>query len=45
MANIVWHKKLRLHLDLDLDDLGPEEHQDLWGMVYRTDKMYADRNV
>ncbi|MGW3036446.1 hypothetical protein ACWDCB_35195 [Streptomyces sp. NPDC001178] len=45
MANIVWHKKLRMHLDLNLDDLGHEEHPDLWDMVYRMDKMYADRNV
>ncbi|WP_280910422.1 hypothetical protein [Streptomyces sp. SAI-208] len=30
---------------LNPDDLGHEEHPDLWDMVYRMDKMYADRNV
>ncbi|WP_254402230.1 hypothetical protein [Streptomyces sp. AC555_RSS877] len=45
MANIVWHTKLRIYLDLTKDDLGHPEHPDLWEMVYRMDRMYADRNV
>jgi hypothetical protein len=45
VANIVWHTKLRIHLDLTLDDLGHEEHEGLWGMVYGMDRMYAARAV
>ncbi|MEU0786898.1 hypothetical protein ABZ341_35690 [Streptomyces sp. NPDC006173] len=45
MANIVWHTKLRIHLDLTLDDLGHEEHEGLWDMVYGMDRMYAARAV
>ncbi|MFF4361070.1 hypothetical protein [Streptomyces sp. NPDC001604] len=45
MANIVWHTKLRIHLDLNKDDLGHEEHPGLWDMIYRMDKMYAARGV
>ncbi|MGV4985777.1 hypothetical protein ACVB8X_06945 [Streptomyces sp. NRAIS4] len=45
MANIVWHKKLRIHLDLSREDLGHPEYPDLWDMVYRMDRMYAARGV
>lgn len=45
MANIVWHTKLRIHLDLNKDDLGHEEHPGLWDMIYRMDRMYAARGV
>ncbi|MFE6178833.1 hypothetical protein [Streptomyces sp. NPDC056464] len=45
MANIVWHTKLRIHLDLNLDDLGHAEYPGLWDMVYDMDKLYAARDV
>ncbi|MFF3312946.1 hypothetical protein [Streptomyces sp. NPDC002952] len=45
MANIVWHAKLRIHLDLTLEDLGHEEYPGLWDMVYGIDRMYAARDV
>ncbi|MFF8866265.1 hypothetical protein ACF08B_29915 [Streptomyces sp. NPDC015139] len=45
MANIVWHAKFRIYLDLTQDDLGHEEHEGLWDMVYGMDRMYAAREV
>jgi hypothetical protein len=45
LANIVWHTKLRIHLDLSQDDLGHAEHPGLWDMVYGMDRMYASRAV
>ncbi|MET9760990.1 hypothetical protein ABZ016_18285 [Streptomyces sp. NPDC006372] len=45
MANIVWHTKLRIFLDLTRDDLGHSEFPDLWETVYRTDRLYAARGV
>ncbi|MFH9016692.1 hypothetical protein ACH4C6_36180 [Streptomyces sp. NPDC017943] len=45
MANIVWHTKLRIYLDLTRDDLGHPEFSDLWETVYRTDRFYAARDV
>jgi hypothetical protein len=45
VANIVWHTKFRIYLDLTQNDLGHPEFPDLWETVYRTDRMYAARNV
>ncbi|MEU0646075.1 hypothetical protein [Streptomyces umbrinus] len=45
MANVVWHTKLRIYLDLLKDDLDHPEYEDLWDMVYGMDKMLAARNV
>jgi hypothetical protein len=45
VANIVWHTKLRIHLDLTQDDLGHAEHPGLWDMIYGMDRMYAARGV
>ncbi|MFF9378850.1 hypothetical protein ACF1BB_30555 [Streptomyces griseoluteus] len=45
MANVVWHRKLRIYLDLTRADLGHEEYEDLWGTVYGMDRMYAARDV
>ncbi|MER5312947.1 hypothetical protein ABT034_34825 [Streptomyces sp. NPDC002773] len=45
MANIVWHEKLRIELDLTQDDLGWEGRPGLWELLYQTDRLYADRNV
>ncbi|WP_333773364.1 hypothetical protein, partial [Streptomyces sp. IBSBF 3136] len=45
MANIVWHRKLRIYLDLTRADLGHEEYEDLWGTVYAMDRMYSARGV
>ncbi|MDW6066407.1 hypothetical protein SAZ11_62465 [Streptomyces sp. FXJ1.4098] len=45
MANIVWHTKFRIHLDLTRDDLGHPEFPDLWETIYRMDRMYAARGV
>ncbi|MFG3016773.1 hypothetical protein ACGFZB_41240 [Streptomyces cinerochromogenes] len=45
MANIVWHRKLRIYLDLTRADLGHEEYEDLLGTVYTMDRMYSARDV
>jgi hypothetical protein len=45
VANIVWHTKLRIYLDLTRDDLGHGEHPGLWDMIYRMDRLYAARDV
>ncbi|MER5399813.1 hypothetical protein [Streptomyces sp. NPDC002599] len=45
MANIAWHKKLRLHLDLNKDDLGHEELAGLWDTIYDMDRLHAARDV
>ncbi|MGP4092344.1 hypothetical protein, partial [Streptomyces sp. KR55] len=45
MANIVWHTKLRISLDLTKDDLGHEGYEGLWDTVYTMDRMYAARGV
>jgi hypothetical protein len=45
VANIVWHTKLRIYLDLTRDDLGHPEFPGLWETVYRTDRLYAARGV
>ncbi|MFF3015446.1 hypothetical protein [Streptomyces sp. NPDC057939] len=45
MANIVWHTKLRMLLDLKQENLGQDTIDDLWGHLYRTDRILAQRNV
>ncbi|MEV8347103.1 hypothetical protein [Streptomyces niveus] len=45
MANIVWHEKWMIELDLTRDDLGHESKPGLWELLYRTDRMDADRGV
>ncbi|WP_326615298.1 hypothetical protein OG949_41105 (plasmid) [Streptomyces scopuliridis] len=45
MANVVWHEKLRIHLDLTRDDLDHPELPDLWNTIYATDRLYAVRSV
>lgn len=45
MANVVWHEKLRIELDLTRDDLGWESRPGLWELLYQTDRLYADRDV
>lgn len=45
MANIVWHEKLRIELDLTREDLGWESRPGLWELLYQTDRLYADRSV
>lgn len=45
MANIVWHEKLRMYLDLKLDDLGHEGMPSLWDTLYSNDRLLASRNV
>lgn len=45
MANIVWHTKLRISLDLAKDDLGHPEYDGRWEMVYSMDRLYASRSV
>ncbi|MFD3780750.1 hypothetical protein [Streptomyces sp. NPDC058612] len=44
MANIVWHTKLKLRLDLKQDDLG-QSIEGLWDLLYDTDRLQASRNV
>ncbi|MFF7889402.1 hypothetical protein ACH40F_52630 [Streptomyces sp. NPDC020794] len=41
MANVVWHAKLRIFLDLTKDDLDHPEYEDLWSTVYAMDRMPA----
>ncbi|MEU3516736.1 hypothetical protein ABZ770_15815 [Streptomyces sp. NPDC006654] len=45
MANIVWHTKFQILLDLTKDDLDHPELPDLWETIYRTDRFYGQRNV
>ncbi|MEU4655023.1 hypothetical protein AB0G32_13985 [Streptomyces sp. NPDC023723] len=45
MANAVWHKKLRILLDLTRDDLDHPELPDLWETVYKTDRFYGRLGV
>lgn len=45
MANIVWHTKLGIHLDLTQDDLGHPALSHLWDTIYATDRLYAARNI
>lgn len=45
MANVVWHKKLRILLDLTRDDLDHPELPDLWDTVYKTDRFYGRLGV
>ncbi|MFD8421052.1 hypothetical protein [Streptomyces sp. NPDC059466] len=45
MANVVWHAKLRIFLDLTKDDLDHPEYEDLWSTVYAMDRMLAARGV
>ncbi|MEU3774281.1 hypothetical protein AB0F11_13955 [Streptomyces sp. NPDC032472] len=44
MANIVWHTKLKMRLDLTQNDLG-QGIEGLWDLIYDTDRLYASRNV
>ncbi|MEU6949515.1 hypothetical protein ABZ957_30420 [Streptomyces sp. NPDC046316] len=45
MANIVWHEKWRMELDLTREDLGWEGRPGLWEKLYFLDRMDADRGV
>ncbi|KOU09246.1 hypothetical protein ADK87_05535 [Streptomyces sp. NRRL F-4711] len=45
MANVVWHKKLRILLDLTRDDLDHPEFPGLWDLIYATDRFYGRRGV
>ncbi|MFE2718903.1 hypothetical protein ACFXKI_45105 [Streptomyces mirabilis] len=45
MANLVWHTKLGIHLDLTLEDLGHPNLPNLWSIVYDTDRLYAARDI
>lgn len=45
LANIVWHKKLRIYLDLNKDDLDHEEYAGLWDTIYDMDRLHAARGV
>ncbi|MFJ3037107.1 MULTISPECIES: hypothetical protein [Streptomyces] len=45
MANVVWHKQLRILLDLTRDDLDHPELPDLWDTVYKTDRFYGRLGV
>ncbi|MGW7385485.1 hypothetical protein [Streptomyces sp. NPDC054794] len=41
MANIVWHTKLRILIDLNRDDLDHPEFPDLWETIYRIDRYHG----
>ncbi|MET9351206.1 hypothetical protein [Streptomyces termitum] len=45
MANIVWHAKWRMELDLTRADLGWSGKNGVWEMLYFLDRMDADRGV
>ncbi|TQK49868.1 hypothetical protein FBY35_0144 [Streptomyces sp. SLBN-118] len=45
MANIVWHTKFGIHLDLTLEDLGHPNLPNLWTTIYDTDRLYAARSI
>ncbi|MFJ8790534.1 hypothetical protein [Streptomyces sp. NPDC102462] len=45
MANIVWHTKFQILLDLTKDDLDHPELPDLWETIYRTDRYYGQCGV
>ncbi|MFK0259132.1 hypothetical protein [Streptomyces sp. NPDC090445] len=45
MANIVWHAKLKMLLDLKQENLGQDTIADLWDFLYKTDRVLAQRNV
>ncbi|AJE80502.1 hypothetical protein SLNWT_0126 [Streptomyces albus] len=45
MANVVWHTKLRIYLDLNREDLDHPDKPDLWDVVYRTQQYYAARDI
>ncbi|MER6316442.1 hypothetical protein ABT237_22100 [Streptomyces sp. NPDC001581] len=45
MANMVWHTKLKMLLDLKQENLGQDTIDDLWDFLYRTDRVLAQRNV
>jgi hypothetical protein len=45
LANVVWHKQLRILLDLTRDDLDHPELPDLWDTVYKTDRFYGRLGV
>ncbi|MGW1761526.1 hypothetical protein [Streptomyces mirabilis] len=45
MANLVWHTKFGIHLNLTLDDLGHPNLPNLWSIVYDTDRLYAARDI
>ena len=44
MANIVWHTKFGIHLDLTLQDLGHPNLPNLW-TTNDTDRLYAARSI
>ncbi|WP_406053942.1 hypothetical protein OG462_42870 [Streptomyces sp. NBC_01077] len=45
MANIVWHEKWGIELDLTRDDLGHESIPGLWDLLYQEAQVDALRNV
>lgn len=45
VANIVWHTKFQILLDLTKGDLDHPELPDLWETIYRTDRYYGQRGV
>jgi hypothetical protein len=45
VANVVWHKKLQILLDLTRDDLDHSSLPGLWDTVYRTDRYYGQLGV
>ncbi|MFI7178979.1 hypothetical protein [Streptomyces spororaveus] len=45
MANIVWHTKLKMLLDLKQENLGQDTIDGLWDFLYKTDRVLAQRNV
>jgi hypothetical protein len=45
VANIVWHTKFQISLDLTRDDLDHPEFPELWETIYKTDRYYGHRGV
>ncbi|NJP46509.1 hypothetical protein [Actinacidiphila epipremni] len=45
MANIVWHAKFKIRLDLNQDDLGHPQFEGLWERLYWYDRACGVRGV
>lgn len=45
MANVVWHTKFQILLDLTMDDLDHPEFPDLWETIYRVDRYCGHRGI
>ncbi|GHE98425.1 hypothetical protein GCM10017776_14280 [Streptomyces griseoluteus] len=45
MANVVWHKSMRILLDLTREDLDHPELPELWDTIYKADRFFGRLGV